>query len=97
MVRGECGAPRSRMAAFQWSSRSEMSSLTRASRPMLRIFCVVLMLVRGLLATQRVPPRSHTRDCCSAQSFTAIQQAHSKAQKDHCEVDTGFSASSCMA
>lgn len=53
-------SPRSRMAAFQWSRRSEMSSLTRASRPMLRIFCVVQMDVRGLLGAHRAPPEQAT-------------------------------------
>jgi hypothetical protein len=37
-----------------------MSSLTRASRPMLRIFCVVQMDVRGLLGAHRAPPEQAT-------------------------------------
>ena len=52
-------APRSRMAAFQCSRRSLMSWFTRASRPMLRIFCVVLMLLRGLVGSHLGPP-AHT-------------------------------------
>ncbi len=48
--------PRSRMAAFQCSRRSLMSWLTRASRPMLRIFCVVLMVLRGLVGSHRGAP-----------------------------------------
>ena len=54
-------SPRSRMAAFQCSRRSLMSWFTRASRPMLRIFCVVLMLLRGLVGSQRGPPEG--RQC----------------------------------
>ena len=37
-----------------------MSSLTRASRPMLRIFCVVLIDVRGLLGPHRMLPDQAT-------------------------------------
>lgn len=48
------------MAAFQWSRRSLISSFTLASRPMLRIFSVVLMLVRGLLGPHLMPPGTIT-------------------------------------
>ena len=67
-------APRSRMAAFQCSRRSLMSWFTRASRPMLRIFCVVLMLLRGLVGSHLGPPAltpgpfsvpSQNSSCCS--------------------------------
>ena len=67
-------APRSRMAAFQCSRRSLMSWFTRASRPMLRIFCVVLMLLRGLVGSHLGPPAltprpisalSQCPSCCS--------------------------------
>ena len=57
------GLPRSRIAAFQCSRRSLMSWLTRASRPMLRIFCVVLMVLRGLVGSHRGPPKCSGMFC----------------------------------
>ena len=51
-----------------------MSWFTRASRPMLRIFCVVLMLLRGLVGSHLGPPAltprpinllSQNLSCCS--------------------------------
>ena len=56
MTSGVQRAPRTRSSCFQWSRRSLMSSLTRASRPMLRILAVVLMASRGLLPQRALAP-----------------------------------------
>jgi len=55
------GAPRSRMTAFQWFRRSQMSSLAAASRPSERIFAVVRSSPRGLLGVRRAPGGAHAK------------------------------------